>query len=100
MTTDTEPMLVPEMEKRIRRLENEFDQMIRKAESTEVRIRKRLAAFKSDFDTKRGALHARMDEAREVNAAASEEMSSGLETAWNELSDAFNAARSEYLKLL
>ena len=99
MAQETEATIIPELEKRIERLDLEFRHLLRKAESAEVEVRERVQASRKDFEQKRAALSERIDEAREAGAAARDEVSSGLESAWNELSDALNAAHSELMAL-
>ncbi len=96
-TKDAEAVIVPEMEKRLHRLEREFEQMMRKAESAEVSVRSRVLANRRDFEHKRESLKSKLAEVKSASASARDELSTGVSAAWNELSDAFNKARNELM---
>jgi molecular chaperone GrpE (heat shock protein) len=95
--TIAQETFVREMEKRVRRLDQEFEQLVRRADSAERTAREKLAGMKSDFTTRKEHLYGRLDELRRAGDNARKELAAGVETAWNDLSDAFNRARSEFV---
>lgn len=96
--TTEQDTFVREMEKRVRRLDTEFTDLVRKADSAERDVRARLEAMRTDFVARRDELQRRLGEARLASDAARAELADGLEAAWNDLSDAFNRARAEFVR--
>lgn len=98
-TVSEEAVFVQEIDKRLRRLEQEFEEVVRKAETAEVSVRSRVQEKRDDFRRRREKLVERMNEFRNAGGAAIAEMRSGVEAAWNDLSDSFNDARAELMKV-
>lgn len=99
MTNATEQeTFVRELEKRVRRLDTEFTDLVRKGDTAEREVRARIEKIRTDFIAKRDALQRRLGEARTASESARGELVDGLEAAWNDLSDAFNSARAEFVQ--
>lgn len=97
-TVSDEAVFVQELDKRLRRLEQEFEEVVRKAETAEVSVRSRVQEKREDFQRRREELINRMNSLRSATGAAIGEMRSGVEAAWNDLSDSFNDARAELMR--
>ena len=98
MSMTEQDTFVRQMEKRARRLDEEFEQLVRKADSAEIAVRDKLSEIRSDFVSKRDELQRRLGEARIASESARQQLVDGVEAAWNDLSDAFNRARAEFIE--
>lgn len=95
LTAEQREQFITDMKKRMERLEQEFEQLNRSVTSAEVRARTKFESMRSDFQEKRDHLQTRIQSGREAGAAAWSELRTGIEAAWNDMSDAFNRARAE-----
>ena len=99
MNMTEQDTFVRDFENRIRRLDEEFERLVRRADSAELTLRRKVAALRTEFVSKRDELQLQLKRARIASDVAREELEAGLDAAWTELSDAFNSARTEFIRL-
>lgn len=86
------------LERRVRTLEQELDQLEAKGKASMETPSTKLAEVKKMFEDKRQALRAQMSKASEVGESAWQGLQEKLESAWTDLGQAYQEVRSELAK--
>jgi hypothetical protein len=86
-------------------IENRFNVAIREFQDLEleqmrkgeIKVRAQLASVKKSFDIRRTAMQDQLADATKASSAAWSDAKQGLESAWEELSNALGEARAEFV---
>ena len=84
------------LESRARKLDEKIDQLKRKIDGASQKVKDHFTDARRDLEARRERIHLRLSNLKAASRAARDEMSEGLESALEELSQAYDRAAERF----